>query len=107
MHLALTNSFLSFQKLYKAKFEKEKGKSVYNNMIVPPDVQHAMAVAKNQSSVSHLHDDIVFVVSQPLIAHISLLMCLSVFATYCILSALLLNPTGFLQEGCQSQPALH
>lgn len=47
--------FLSLQKLYKAKFEKEKGKSVYNHMVVPPDVQHAMTVAKNQSSVSHLH----------------------------------------------------
>lgn len=40
------------QKLYKAKFEKEKGKSEYNNMTVPPDVQHAMDVARNQSSVS-------------------------------------------------------
>lgn len=48
--------FLSLQKLYKAKFEKEKGKSVYNHMITPPDVQHAMDVAKNQSNVSHLHN---------------------------------------------------
>lgn len=40
------------QKLYKQKFEKEKGKSEYNNMTVPPDVKHAMDVAKNQSNVS-------------------------------------------------------
>lgn len=39
------------QKLYKKKFEKEKGKSNYNQMIAPPDVQHAMDVAKNQSNV--------------------------------------------------------
>lgn len=32
---------------------------------------------------------------------------LTVITSYCILSALLLNTTGFLQEGCQSQPALH
>ena len=49
-------SILSLQKLYKAKFEKEKGKSEYNNMIVPPDVQHAIDVAKTQSSVSRLHN---------------------------------------------------
>lgn len=41
--------------MYKEKFEKEKGKSIYNHMIVPPDVQHAMDVAKNQSNVSHFH----------------------------------------------------
>lgn len=40
------------QKLYKQKFEKEKGKSVYSNMTVPPDVKHAIEVAKNQSNVS-------------------------------------------------------
>lgn len=40
------------QKLYKEKFEKAKGKSEYNNMTVPPDVQHAIDVAKNQSNVS-------------------------------------------------------
>lgn len=40
------------QKVYKAKFEKEKGKSIYNQMIVPPDVKHAMDVAKSQSNVS-------------------------------------------------------
>lgn len=40
------------QKVYKQKFEKEKGKSEYNNMTVPPDVQHAIDVAKNQSNVS-------------------------------------------------------
>lgn len=39
------------QKLYKEKFEKEKGKSNYNQMSAPPDVQHAMEVAKNQSNV--------------------------------------------------------
>lgn len=39
------------QKLYKEKFEKEKGKSNYNNMAAPPDVQHAMEVAKKQSNV--------------------------------------------------------
>lgn len=48
------NSSLS-QTLYKAKFEKEKGKSEYNNMTVPPDVQHAIDVAKCQSSVSLLY----------------------------------------------------
>lgn len=42
------------QKLYKQKFEKEKGKSEYNNMTVPPDVQHAIDVAKSQSNVSLL-----------------------------------------------------
>lgn len=52
---ALTFLSLSAQTVYKAKFEKEKGKSIYNHMIVPPDVQHAMGVAKTQSSVSHLH----------------------------------------------------
>lgn len=40
------------QKLYKEKFEKEKGKSNYNNMATPPDVQHAIEVAKKQSNVS-------------------------------------------------------
>lgn len=40
------------QNLYKEKFEKAKGKSEYNNMTVPPDVQHAIGVAKNQSNVS-------------------------------------------------------
>lgn len=49
-------SFLSLQNVYKAKFEKEKGKSVYNQMIVPPDVKHAMDVAKSQSNVSELHN---------------------------------------------------
>ncbi|XP_037645643.1 nebulin isoform X9 [Sebastes umbrosus] len=43
-------------KLYKAKFEKEKGKSIYNHMITPPDVQHAMGVAKNQSNVAYKKD---------------------------------------------------
>ncbi|XP_066542162.1 nebulin [Hoplias malabaricus] len=40
-------------KLYKEKFEKAKGKSEYNNMTVPPDVQHAMDVARNQSNISY------------------------------------------------------
>uniref|UniRef100_A0A3Q3AK77 Nebulin n=1 Tax=Kryptolebias marmoratus TaxID=37003 RepID=A0A3Q3AK77_KRYMA len=43
-------------KEYKAKFEKEKGKSVYNHMIVPPDVQHAIDVAKSQSNVAYKKD---------------------------------------------------
>lgn len=47
----LTNHVTLPQKLYKAKFEKEKGKSNYNNMATPPDVQHAMDVAKKQSNV--------------------------------------------------------
>lgn len=38
--------------MYKDKFEKAKGKSEYNSMTVPPDVQHAMDVAKSQSNVS-------------------------------------------------------
>lgn len=48
----MSHFFLSLQKVYKAKFEKEKGKSVYNQMIVPPDIKHAMDVAKSQSNVS-------------------------------------------------------
>ncbi|MEQ2203573.1 hypothetical protein XENOCAPTIV_000916 [Xenoophorus captivus] len=43
------------KKLVSEKFEKEKGKSVYNQMIVPPDVQHAMDVAKNQSNVRYFY----------------------------------------------------
>ncbi|KAJ4921939.1 hypothetical protein JOQ06_021532 [Pogonophryne albipinna] len=43
-------------KLYKAKFEKDKGKSVYNNMVVPPEVQHAMGVAKSQSNIQYKKD---------------------------------------------------
>uniref|UniRef100_A0A3P9MGR8 Nebulin n=1 Tax=Oryzias latipes TaxID=8090 RepID=A0A3P9MGR8_ORYLA len=62
LFIFLSNSFfngtmevnkLVSEKEYKAKFEKEKGKSVYNHMIVPPDIQHAMEVAKNQSNVSY------------------------------------------------------
>lgn len=41
--------------MYKAKYEKERGKSIYNMMTVPPDVQHAMDVAKNQSNVRLPH----------------------------------------------------
>uniref|UniRef100_A0A8C7LQP9 Nebulin n=1 Tax=Oncorhynchus mykiss TaxID=8022 RepID=A0A8C7LQP9_ONCMY len=56
LSLLLPLTFLSLpfcpQKQYKKKFEKEKGKSKYNNMSVPPDVQHAMDVAKNQSNVN-------------------------------------------------------
>lgn len=49
------------QKQYKQKFEKERGKSVYNHMIVPPDVQHAMDVAKSQSNVrAFLHERLSF-----------------------------------------------
>uniref|UniRef100_A0A3B5MXL6 Nebulin n=1 Tax=Xiphophorus couchianus TaxID=32473 RepID=A0A3B5MXL6_9TELE len=44
------------EKQYKQKFEKERGKSVYNHMIVPPDVQHAMDVAKSQSNVAYKKD---------------------------------------------------
>lgn len=40
------------QNLYKEKFEKQKGKSEYSNMTVPPDVEHAIGVAKSQSNVS-------------------------------------------------------
>lgn len=47
--------FFALQKVYKAKYEKEKGKSIYNLMTVPPDVQHAMNVAKSQSNVGGLH----------------------------------------------------
>lgn len=47
--------FFILQKVYKAKYEKERGKSIYNVMTVPPDVQHAMDVAKNQSNVRHAH----------------------------------------------------
>lgn len=50
---AFITVFFVLQKVYKAKYEKEKGKSIYNLMTVPPDVQHAMDVAKNQSNVCH------------------------------------------------------
>uniref|UniRef100_A0A672PYC2 Nebulin n=1 Tax=Sinocyclocheilus grahami TaxID=75366 RepID=A0A672PYC2_SINGR len=46
-------SKITSAKLYKQKFEKEKGKSNYNQMIAPPDVQHAMEVAKNQSNIAY------------------------------------------------------
>lgn len=101
------HSFLLFQKLYKAKFEKEKGKSEYNQMTAPPDVQHAMDVAKKQSSVSHTY----LLTSLSIHRHVGIVSQLLVFPfcqfSYCVLSALLPNPTGFLQEGCQSQPTLH
>lgn len=42
----------SFQTNYKKKFVKEKGKSNYSIMLEPPDVKHAMEVAKKQSDVS-------------------------------------------------------
>ena len=42
----------SFQTNYKKKFVKEKGKSNYSIMLEPPDVKHAMDVAKKQSNVS-------------------------------------------------------
>uniref|UniRef100_A0A668A059 Uncharacterized protein n=1 Tax=Myripristis murdjan TaxID=586833 RepID=A0A668A059_9TELE len=54
--VALTLISPPLQKLYKAEFEKEKGKSKYNKMIVPPDVQHAMDVAKSQSSFAYKKD---------------------------------------------------
>lgn len=53
-HLLQLLCFL-LQNVYKAKYEKERGKSIYNLMTVPPDVQHAMDVAKNQSNVPHPH----------------------------------------------------
>lgn len=49
----ITVFFFILQKVYKAKYEKERGKSIYNLMTVPPDVQHAMDVAKSQSNVCH------------------------------------------------------
>ncbi|KAK7939466.1 hypothetical protein WMY93_002792 [Mugilogobius chulae] len=50
----LIDFYLVFcRKLYKEKFEKDKGKSEYNNMTVPPDVQHAMDVAKSQSNFAY------------------------------------------------------
>uniref|UniRef100_A0A3Q3FLS3 Nebulette n=1 Tax=Labrus bergylta TaxID=56723 RepID=A0A3Q3FLS3_9LABR len=55
VHSKQINKLIS-GKLYKAKFEKEKGKSIYNQMIVPPDVQHAIDVAKCQSNVSYKKD---------------------------------------------------
>lgn len=55
LHLLHFGVFFVLQKVYKAKYEKEKGKSIYNLMTVPPDVQHAMDVAKNQSNVGRLH----------------------------------------------------
>uniref|UniRef100_A0A3Q3MJH9 Nebulette n=1 Tax=Labrus bergylta TaxID=56723 RepID=A0A3Q3MJH9_9LABR len=68
VHSKQINKLIS-GKLYKAKFEKEKGKSIYNQMIVPPDVQHAIDVAKCQSNVSRLHNDanIFFYISQLLL----------------------------------------
>ncbi|KPP78997.1 nebulin-like, partial [Scleropages formosus] len=40
-------------KVYKKKFEEEKGKAKYNIMVAPPDVKHAMDVAKNQSNYAY------------------------------------------------------
>lgn len=98
-------SFLSLQKLYKQKFEKEKGKSIYNNMVVPPDVQHAMDVAKSQSNVSHFHSRATIKFdwfnSQHTISIIGLFhVTWSVSGTHYILSPLFLNTIGCLQEGC-------
>lgn len=45
-------SFCSQQTNYKKKFVKEKGKSNYSVMLEPPEVKHAMEVAKKQSTVS-------------------------------------------------------
>lgn len=101
---------LSFQKLYKAKHEKDKGKSQYNLMAVPPDVQHAIDVAKSQSSVSWLLHNctaITFFIDfnygaqstgwdSLVFSLVSLLMSWSVCSTHCILSALLPNATGCL-----------
>uniref|UniRef100_A0A3B3BH11 Nebulin n=1 Tax=Oryzias melastigma TaxID=30732 RepID=A0A3B3BH11_ORYME len=44
---------LQSQKFYKEKYNREKGKADYTNMKTLPDVQHAMAVTKNQSEVSY------------------------------------------------------
>uniref|UniRef100_A0A452T433 Nebulin n=1 Tax=Ursus maritimus TaxID=29073 RepID=A0A452T433_URSMA len=41
---------------YKKKFVKEKGKSNYSIMLEPPDVKHAMEVAKKQSNVAYKKD---------------------------------------------------
>ena len=45
-------SVLEIMTNYKKKFVKEKGKSNYSIMLEPPDVKHAMDVAKKQSNVS-------------------------------------------------------
>lgn len=91
--------FPFLQKVYKSKFEKEKGKSIYNQMTVPPDVQHAMDVAKTQSSVRP-YSRHVGMASQHFEFLFSQCSC-------CVLSALLPDPAGLLPEGCQSQPPLH
>uniref|UniRef100_A0A3Q3II67 Nebulette n=1 Tax=Monopterus albus TaxID=43700 RepID=A0A3Q3II67_MONAL len=54
-HSREVNKLVS-KNVYKEKFEKEKGKSEYNHMIEPPDVQHAMDVAKKQSSIIYKKD---------------------------------------------------
>lgn len=46
------NPICSTQTNYKKKFVKEKGKSNYSIMLEPPEVKHAMEVAKKQSIVS-------------------------------------------------------
>lgn len=76
--------FSVLQNVYKAKYEKEKGKSIYNLMTVPPDVQHAMDVAKNQSNVRHLRCRRV---PENLLLALLILLLLS-------------HATGFIQEGC-------
>lgn len=45
----------SSQKLYKEKYEAEKGKASYTNMKTLPDVEHAMEVNKKQSEVITHH----------------------------------------------------
>lgn len=82
LHLLQLGFFFILQKVYKSKYEKEKGKSIYNLMTVPPDVQHAMDVAKNQSNVRRLR-------CGPVSENLS-----------CITHFFLFSPsTGFIQEG--------
>lgn len=47
--------FVSLQKFYKDKYNREKGKSSYTNMKMLPQVEHAMEVTKNQSEVNIYH----------------------------------------------------
>lgn len=69
-------------------------------MIVPPDVQHAMDVAKNQSNVSHVNR---LVVVQLFI--VFLWAPWSGFAVFTL--RFCPDCAGFLQERRQSQSALH
>ncbi|XP_066543724.1 nebulin isoform X4 [Amia ocellicauda] len=51
-HVKEVSKILS-KKQYQEKFQKEKGRSNYNQMLLPPDVQHSIDVAKSQSNIAY------------------------------------------------------